>query len=112
MKRILDMGQPVTLSGRSGALYYGTIYNKCSDESFSGHAIVCLTNSIFHDHQWIHIMNSIFRTNNAKAVLLEFKKRDDISHLVMISQHPFQVEATDTIDDLIRHYIHQGTQKI
>src|SRR6478672_6234134 len=95
---ILNMGQSVTLSGRSGAFYYGTIYNKSSDDAFSGHAIVCLTTSVFHNHQWTHFVNSIFRTNNAKAALAEFKKRDDISHLILISQHPFQVETIDTVD--------------
>lgn len=110
MTQILDIGQAVTLSGKSGALYDGRIYNKASDESLSGHAIACLTNSTFHDHHWTHKMNSVFRTNDAKAVLEDFKKRDDISHLILISQHPYQSGATDMVDDLIRRYIHQDVQ--
>jgi hypothetical protein len=98
MTQILDIGQAVTLSGKSGALYDGRIYNKSSDDSLSGHAIACLTNSTFHDHHWTHKMNS---------VLEDFKKRDDISHLILISQHPYQSGAMDTVDDLIRRYIHQ-----
>ena len=107
MNQILDLGQPITLSGKSGALYDGRIYSKESDDSFAGHAIVCLTNSTFHDHHWTHQINSVFRTDDAKASLQEFKKRDDISHLILISQHPYQVTG-DAVDDLIRHYIHQG----
>jgi len=107
MTQILDIGQAITVSGKSGALYDGRIYNKSSDDSLSGHAIVCLTNSSFDDHHWSHKMNSVFRTSDAKSVLEEFKKRDDISHLILISQHPHQSGATDIVDDLIRHYIHQ-----
>jgi len=107
MALILDIGQSITLSGQSGALYDGKIYDKSSDDAFSGHAIVCLTNSTFHDHHWTHQMNSVFRTHDAKTALEEFKKRDDISHLILISQHPYQSETTDAVDDLIRRYIHQ-----
>jgi hypothetical protein len=107
MNQILDLGQPITLSGKSGALYDGRIYSKASDDSFSGHAIVCLTNSTFNDHHWTHKMNSVFRTDDAKATLEDFKRRDDISHLILISQHPYQATA-DFVDDLVRQYIHQA----
>jgi hypothetical protein len=112
MTPILDIGQSITLSGQSGAIYHGRIYNKASDEPFLGHAIVCLTNSTFNDHQWRHNMNSIFRTNDTVSTLNEFKNRDDISHLILISQHPFHADATDAVDDLIRYYIHQRTHTI
>ena len=107
MTPILDLGQPVTLSGRSGALYDGRIYTKSSDNAFSGHAIVCLTNSTFQDHHWTHFMNSIFRTNDARATFTQFKEREDISHLILISQHPFHTGDSDAVDDLTRQYLHQ-----
>ena len=109
MTPILDIGQSITLSGISGAAYNGRIYNKASEDAISGHAIVCLTNSHFDDHHWTHHMNSIFSTSDAKAAFTLFKKRDDISHLILISQHPFQKESTDSVDDLIRHFIHQDS---
>ena len=103
---IINTGQPIDLLGKSGERYLGRIYEKKSQSTFLGPAIVCLTNSTFSDHDWKHSMNSIYRTEDAIKSMEEFKERSDISHVILIPLGSLQYGKRDMVDDLIRQYLH------
>ena len=102
-----ETGTDVQLRGKSGETYAGRIYaEKDARTSLSGKSIVCLTNSSFSDGQWHHRMNSIFSSDDLQNTLEHFKMRDDISHLILISQDANGSHPRDEVDDLIRAYLH------
>ena len=106
MREIENFGNPVDLFGKSGNRYGGRIFEKKSQSSFSGPAIVCLSNSSIADHEWKHKMNSIFRTDDAVKTMEEFKERDDVSHLILVPLGSLEYGKKDMVDDLVRKYLH------
>jgi hypothetical protein len=106
---IINTGQPIQLSGKSGEQYAGTIYNKESHSTLTGPAIVCLTISTFANHQWSHSVNAIYRTDDTVQSMEEFKNRGDVSHLIVIPIGLLQYGKRDMVDDLIRQYLHGRT---
>ena len=107
MTVIINDGQSIKMTGKSGREYTGRICTKESESSFTGGAIVCLTNSHFVDHQWQHAVNSIHKTEDVETAMAAFKERGDISHLIIIPQPSFLTPGPDVVDDLIRRYIHR-----
>lgn len=107
MLTIETSGQDIQLTGKSGDVYKGKIYtDKDSVATISGRAIVCLTNSHFSEGKWHHHMNSVYSTNDVTSALAHFKKRDDISHLILIPIASQAFSRADPVDDLIRQYLH------
>ena len=106
MTDIANFGQAIDLYGKSGDRYSGRIYDKHCSSTFTGRAIVCLSNSSFSNHEWNHAMNSVYKTEDVLQAVLEFEKRDDISHLIIIPLPAMEFGKSDMVDDLIRHYLH------
>lgn len=107
MTDILESGQDITLTGKSGERYSGKIYtDKNSLTTLSGQAIAVLSNSTETEDGWNHHVNSIYNTGNASDELAHFKSRDDISHLILLPDSANQSAVVDKVDDLIRQYIH------
>jgi hypothetical protein len=99
--------QDITLTGKSGQVYTGKIYSeKDSTSSLSGRAIAILTNSTQTENGWTHHVNSIYNTENIQDELAHFRKRDDISHLILLPSNWNENAIPDKVDDLIRQYIH------
>jgi hypothetical protein len=107
MQEILNLGQDIILTGKSGTTYRGRILDKESTTLSSAHAIVCLTNSYYSDGQWHHQFNAVYNTNNEKEAMAQFRKRQDISHLILIPRNLNEREKLDKIQDLIQSYIHK-----
>ncbi|MGZ5491568.1 MAG: hypothetical protein ACXWE6_12640 [Nitrososphaeraceae archaeon] len=106
MIQIANFGQPIDLHGKSGERYSGRIYDKECLTSSSGRAIICLTNSTFSEHSWIHSMNSIFKTDDAEQSFQEFQKRNDISHVIIIPLPIMEFGKSIKVEDLIHQYLH------
>jgi hypothetical protein len=96
----------ISLVGKSGNEYYGKIYDKNSDSSLSGQAIVCLSNTRWEDNHWQHNIRDIYNDASTHAIQ-HFKERDDISHLILIPADSLEPKGIDVIDDLRRQYIHK-----
>lgn len=95
----------ISLVGKSGKEYYGKMYDKNSDSSLSGEAIVCLSNILWRDNHWQYNIRDIYSDASATAVE-HFKARNDISHLILIPVDDLKEKDLDAIDDLRRQYIH------
>ena len=74
MSEIINLGRDIEVFGRSGTTYYGKIFDKETDTTMSGPAIVCLTNSRFHNNQWHHQVNAVYNTEKAEQAFEDFKK--------------------------------------
>lgn len=106
MIEIANYGQPIEILGISGEKYNGRILDKECMSTFSGRAVICLTNSIFSEHSWKHKMNSIFRTDDVKQSFQEFKDRSDISHIIIIPLPAAEIGNELKVEDLIQNYLH------
>lgn len=96
----------ISLIGKSGNEYYGKIYeDKTGETSLSGKAIVCLGHSRWHDNHWEHRIRDIYK-DDVTTALNHFKERDDISHIILISEDA-DTTQTDIVDDLRRQYVHK-----
>jgi hypothetical protein len=107
MQQILNLGQDIILTGKSGAIYRGRILDKECTTLSTSHAIACLTNSHYADGQWHHHFNSVYNTDNEKEAVEQFQERQDITHLILIPRNLYDLGKLDKIQDLIRNYIHQ-----
>ena len=107
MKEILNLGQDILLTGKSGATYRGRILDKECTTISTSYAIVCLTNSYYSDGQWHHQFNAVFNTDNEREAVEQFQKRWDISHLILIPRNPNELGKLDKVQDLIQNYIHK-----
>ena len=96
----------ISLVGKSGREYYGKMYDKNSNSSLSGQAIVCLSNTRWEDNHWQHNIRDIYNDSSAHAIK-HFNERDDISHLILIPADSLEPKGIDVIDDLRRQYIHK-----
>lgn len=106
MQETEETGQDVTLTGKSGRQYNGKIYSKENTNTVAGRSIVCLTNSSRLEDGWNHKVNSIYNSESGTEALAHFRERDDISHLVLLPYADNQGGNIDSVDDLIRNYIH------
>ena len=106
MIEIANFGQPIELYGQSGERYSGRIYDKKCISSFTGRAIVCLSNSSFSEHTWKHNMNSIFQSDDVTESFKEFQNRDDISHVIIIPLPVMKLGNATKVEDLIHKYLH------
>jgi hypothetical protein len=107
MTEILNLGQDIILTGKSGATYRGRILDKASTTLSTSHAIVCLTNSYYANGQWHHHFKAVYNTDNAQKAVEQFRERQDISHMILIPRNLREWEKLDKIQDLIQSYIHQ-----
>ena len=96
----------IALTGKSGAAYFGKIYSRKGRSGISGPAIVCLTNSRYDNDTWQHQVRDIYQTDDAREAFRQFKRRDDIDNLMLITSasddHP-----EDKVRDLIEAYVHK-----
>jgi hypothetical protein len=100
--------QDITLVGRSGIAYHGTLYTKDGNmAALPNHAIICLSNSTATNGVWHHDISAIYQTHNVAGELERFNHRDDLSHLIVIPIKPNDHNEVDKVDDLIRNYIHK-----
>lgn len=96
----------ISLIGKSGNEYYGTIYNhKTETTDLEGTVIVCLANTVWKDNYWQHNIRDIYN-DDALHALEHFKERDDISHLILIAEDKTLEPQPNIIDDLRRKYLH------
>jgi hypothetical protein len=107
MGEILNLGREIEVVGKSGNTYNGKLHDKKSESTLTGRAIVCLTDSHFHDSQWHHHMNAVYMTENAQQAFDDFKKRDDISNLILIPIGAHDFSRTNKVEDLIHSYVHK-----
>ena len=73
MTEIVNLGRDIELSGKSGIVYHGKIYDKESENNFAGQAIVVLSNSSY-EGKWHHNVNAIYMTDNAEQAFVDFQK--------------------------------------
>ncbi|HEU0064266.1 MAG TPA: hypothetical protein VFQ58_04510 [Flavisolibacter sp.] len=107
MTEILNLGQEINLTGKSGTSYHGRILDKSGTTISTSRAIVCLANSYYSNGQWQHKIKDIYNADNESEAVEEFKKRDDVTHLILIPRTINERERFDKIQDLIQQYIHQ-----
>ena len=101
-------GNEITLIGKSGNAYTGTIYSKHDQPAhLPAQAIVCLTNSSRQYGDWQHNVNAIYQTDDAAEEINRFKERGDISQIIIIPNDPAEKSKVDKVDDLTRNYIHR-----
>ena len=107
MNEIVNIGQNIELSGKSGRSYRGKILDKGATILSDFPAIVCLTHSHYADGKWHHHMRNIYHVDHAKEAVEHFEQRDDIGQLILIPQIPNERNTIDPIRDLIQSYLHQ-----
>jgi hypothetical protein len=107
MTDILNLGQEVELTGKSGATYRGRILDKGATTLAASPAIACLSNSYFANGAWHHQIRDVFDTKDESETVAQFKHRDDISHLILIPRSLGELGQRDKIQDLIQQYIHR-----
>lgn len=104
---ITDSGKDIALTGKSGNIYFGRIYeDKNSYSSIDTKAIVCLSNSHFTHGEWRHTIKDIYDTANVEQTLNQFREREDITHLILVPRTMYNPMNWDLIDDLRQNYIH------
>ena len=97
----------ISLVGASGTEYFGKIYqDKNAGSTSSDEVIVCLSNSVWNDNHWQHLIIDIYK-GAVDTALKHFAERDDVGQLILIPLDQQQTDGTDVIDDLIRQYIHR-----
>jgi len=106
--RAPDEGEELELKGKSGTAYPGTIYSKGQHPaSLPARAIVCLTNSEYHDNSWKHRVMNVYRTEGVANEMKRFRERADLTHMIVIPDKGSQKGPVDRTDDLIRNYLHR-----